>query len=111
MQAQAIDGGTLRQREDIDTFEPGGGVVAEFLKDTDALDQAIGVDRVWNESPKYLQGQGIGVAVVDSGMNPDNDFYTVTGKARLVTLVVLWSFPVFNSAWSALTRRRRKERA
>src|SRR5438093_12238909 len=38
MQAQAIDGGTLRQREDIDTFEPGGGVVAEFLKDTDALD-------------------------------------------------------------------------
>ena len=29
---------------------------------------AIGADRIWNEGPKYLQGQGIGVAVVDSGI-------------------------------------------
>ncbi len=29
--------------------------------------QAIRVDKVWNEAP-YLQGQGIGVAIVDSGI-------------------------------------------
>ncbi|TMQ13742.1 MAG: hypothetical protein E6J91_17485 [Deltaproteobacteria bacterium] len=28
------------------------------------------------------------------------------GEIRLLTLVALWSFPVFNSGWSALTRRR-----
>ena len=45
--------------------------------------RAIGADRVWNESP-YLQGQGIGVAVVDSGVNPQQDLYTVMGVNRLV---------------------------
>jgi len=45
---------------------------------------AIGADRIWNEGPGYLQGQGIGVAVVDSGMNPDQDFYTILGRPRLV---------------------------
>ena len=48
-------------------------------------DSAIGADRVWNEGPKYLQGQGIGVAVVDSGINPDQDYYTISGQSRLVT--------------------------
>jgi serine protease AprX len=48
---------------------------------------AIGADRVWNEGPKYLQGQGVGVAVVDSGMNPDQDFYTISGQSRLVASI------------------------
>ncbi len=51
-------------------------------------DSAIGADRVWNEGPKYLQGQGVGVAVVDSGVNPTDDYYyTVSGRSRLVTSV------------------------
>ncbi len=47
---------------------------------------AIGADKLWNESP-YLQGQGIGVAVVDSGINPQQDLYTVMGANRLVASV------------------------
>jgi serine protease AprX len=35
--------------------------------------RAIHADQVWNTSP-YLQGQGIGVAVVDSGIAPHADF-------------------------------------
>jgi serine protease AprX len=50
-------------------------------------DSAIGADRVWNEGPKYLQGQGVGVAVVDSGVNPADDYYTISGQSRLVTSV------------------------
>src|SRR5687768_9791271 len=37
--------------------------------------RAIRADQVWNNSP-YRQGQGIGVAVVDSGVNPNGDLYT-----------------------------------
>jgi serine protease AprX len=37
--------------------------------------RAIRADPVWNNSP-YRQGQGIGVAVVDSGINPNGDLYT-----------------------------------
>jgi serine protease AprX len=48
---------------------------------------AIGADRVWNEAPKFLQGQGVGVAIVDSGMNPDQDFYTLMGQPRIVANV------------------------
>jgi len=48
--------------------------------------RAIGADRLWNESP-YLQGQGVGVAVVDSGVNPQQDLYTVMGVNRLVAAV------------------------
>jgi serine protease AprX len=33
--------------------------------------QTIGADRLWNEPP-YLQGQGIGVAIVDSGITADS---------------------------------------
>ena len=33
--------------------------------------QTIGADKVWNEAP-YLQGQGIGVAVVDSGIQSNH---------------------------------------
>src|SRR5687767_13808667 len=45
--------------------------------------RTIRADQVWNNS-KYLQGQGIGVAVVDSGINPNGDFYTNTGVNRQV---------------------------
>jgi serine protease AprX len=47
---------------------------------------AIRADSVWNQSP-YLQGQGIGVAVVDSGINPSGDLYTVMGVNRQVANV------------------------
>ncbi len=44
---------------------------------------AIRADKVWNAAP-YLQGQGIGVAVVDSGVNPNGDLYTLMGVNRQV---------------------------
>jgi serine protease AprX len=45
--------------------------------------RAIKADRVWNGAP-YLQGQGIGVAIVDSGINPNGDLYTIMGVNRQV---------------------------
>jgi serine protease AprX len=44
---------------------------------------AIRADKVWNASP-YIQGQGIGVAVIDSGINPNGDLYTNMGVNRQV---------------------------
>jgi serine protease AprX len=43
----------------------------------------IRADKVWND-PKLLQGQGIGVAVVDSGINSNGDLYTNMGVNRQV---------------------------
>jgi serine protease AprX len=48
--------------------------------------RAIGADRVWNEAP-YYQGQGIGVAVVDSGVTHQADFYTPMGANRISAAV------------------------
>lgn len=45
--------------------------------------RTIRADQVWNKSP-YLQGKAIGVAVVDSGVNPNGDLYTVMGLNRQV---------------------------
>ncbi|MGZ9234336.1 MAG: S8 family peptidase [Anaerolineales bacterium] len=45
--------------------------------------QAIRADQIWNTKP-YLQGTGIGVAVVDSGINPNGDLYTNMGVNRQV---------------------------
>jgi serine protease AprX len=45
--------------------------------------RTIKADQAWNNSP-YLQGQGIGVAVVDSGINPNGDLYTTAGVNRQV---------------------------
>jgi serine protease AprX len=45
--------------------------------------RAIGADKVWN-SPPYIQGKLIGVAVVDSGINPNGDLYTNMGVNRQV---------------------------
>ena len=39
-------------------------------------------------------GQGVGVAVVDSGVNPQSDFYTWLGRARIVGSVR------FNGGWN-----------
>jgi serine protease AprX len=44
---------------------------------------AIKADQVWNKRP-YLQGTSIGVAVVDSGVNPNGDLYTNMGVNRQV---------------------------
>jgi serine protease AprX len=48
--------------------------------------RTIGADKVWNEAP-YIQGQGIGVAVLDSGVNYQDDLYTVMGRNRVVASV------------------------
>ena len=45
--------------------------------------RAIKADQVWNNSP-FLQGTGIGVAVLDSGVNPNGDLYTNMGVNRQV---------------------------
>jgi len=44
---------------------------------------AIQANKVWNAAP-YDQGQGIGVAIVDSGVNPTGDFYTNSGTNRQI---------------------------
>jgi serine protease AprX len=45
--------------------------------------RAIRADQVWNGKP-LLQGNSIGVAVVDSGVNPNGDLYTMMGVNRQV---------------------------
>ena len=55
--------------------------------------RTIGADRLWNTAP-YLQGQGVSVAVVDSGINPQQDLYTVMGVNRLVAAAA------FNSGYN-----------
>ena len=51
--------------------------------------QAIGADRLWNEDP-YLQGQGITVAALDSGISFHDDL-TLTGESRSPTRIVVSS--------------------
>lgn len=51
-----------------------------------AYNSTIHADSVWNVSP-YLQGQGVGVAVVDSGINPNGDLYTNMGVNRQIANV------------------------
>jgi serine protease AprX len=59
--------------------------------------RAIRADKVWNSSP-YLQGQSIGVAVVDSGVNPQEDLFNMaTGVNRLVASVA------FNEGYNQTT--------
>ena len=43
----------------------------------------IRADKAWNASP-YLQGQGVGIAILDSGVNPNGDLYTNMGVNRQV---------------------------
>jgi serine protease AprX len=44
---------------------------------------AIRANQVWNSSA-YIQGKGIGIAVVDSGVNPNGDLYTQMGVNRQI---------------------------
>lgn len=48
--------------------------------------KSINADKTWN-TPPYRQGKGIGVAVVDSGVNWQTDLYTVMGQNRVVANV------------------------
>ncbi len=45
--------------------------------------RTIKADQLWNKSP-YIQGKAIGVAVIDSGINPNGDLYTLMGVNRQV---------------------------
>jgi serine protease AprX len=55
----------------------------DTTKLANAYVRTLRADQVWNNAP-YLQGQGIGVAVVDSGINPNGDLYTVLGVNRQI---------------------------
>jgi len=46
----------------------------------------IKADKAWNNSP-YLQGKNVGIAIVDSGINPSGDLYTTMGVNRQVANV------------------------
>ncbi len=59
------------------------GKCVDTSKLANAYIRAIRADQVWNQSP-YRQGQGIGVAVIDSGINPNGDLYTNQGVNRQV---------------------------
>ena len=50
-----------------------------FVKD-------IGANQLWNSAP-YLQGQGVGVAVVDSGVAEHPDFQVEGGGSRILASV------------------------
>ncbi|MBC8446939.1 MAG: S8 family serine peptidase, partial [Chloroflexi bacterium] len=50
--------------------------------------RAIGADQLWNEA-LYLQGQGVTVAVVDSGIAPHDDLLDGVGNSRVVAQVDL----------------------
>ncbi|HET7079891.1 MAG TPA: S8 family peptidase [Chloroflexia bacterium] len=55
-----------------------------------AYDRAIHADQVWGDG----QGYGVGVAVLDSGVNPNQDLYTPWGRSRLVASAA------FNTDWN-----------
>ena len=45
--------------------------------------QSVGADRIWNEAP-YIQGQGVAVAVVDSGIAWHSDLWSQDWDARII---------------------------
>jgi serine protease AprX len=55
----------------------------DTAKLANAYIRAIKADQVWNNKP-YLQGKSIGVAIVDSGVNPNGDLYTNMGVNRQI---------------------------
>ena len=56
--------------------------------------QTIGADRVWNEGPAYLQGQGVTVAVIDSGDCSDClDLRDVNNKTRILAAASVMTGP------------------
>lgn len=50
---------------------------------TSAFIKTIKADIVWNKSP-YLQGKNVGIAIIDSGINPNGDLYTNMGVNRQI---------------------------
>ncbi|MEZ4862888.1 MAG: S8 family serine peptidase [Caldilineaceae bacterium] len=52
------------------------GLASTFLK-------VIGADQLWNTAP-YLRGQGVTVAVVDSGIADHPDLYDYAGESRVI---------------------------
>lgn len=48
---------------------------------------AIGANRLWNRNSNPLRGEGVTIAVVDSGVSPQMDLYTLMGRDRLTTSV------------------------
>lgn len=77
---------------DAPTVQTGSPEVS-FANLTNAYIRSIRADQVWKTSGNY-QGQGIGVAVVDSGVNPQQDLYTARGTNRLVASVA------YNNGWN-----------
>ncbi len=68
----------------------GGTQTIDTSRLANAYIRAIGADRVWNEAP-YLQGQGITVAVVDSGIANHSDLKQTTtgGNSRVVATATM----------------------
>lgn len=52
-----------------------------------AYNHAIGAPSLWNRPGTSLRGDGVTVAVVDSGVNPQQDLYSATGQNRLLASV------------------------
>lgn len=67
------------------------GSVQAALYNTAALAsayiKAIGADRLWTEAPLYLTGQGVTVAVVDSGITDHPDLKRDNGQSRVLARV------------------------
>ena len=83
----SLDAPVTHSGEPIDTTEL-----------TSAYVKTVGADRIWNEGPAYLQGQGVAVAVVDSGdcqNNGDtcNDLRGPNGLSRVVAATSMLSGP------------------
>ena len=98
--------GTLLQLAydaNIRWISPDAPVVKQSCTTQDCIDpaklasayiQTIAADQVWNRASP-IRGQGIGVAVVDSGVNSQQDLYTTsTGKNRIVANVA------YNAGWN-----------
>lgn len=86
---------------DAPVVKTGGNTCSACISTTtlqNAYVRAIGADRLWNESPGYLQGQSIGVAVIDSGVSSVNDFkVTQTTRSAPSRVVANQRFGNFNA--------------
>jgi serine protease AprX len=53
-----------------------------------AYDRSVGADKLWTEPP-YLDGSGVTVAVVDSGITPDADLQVSGSSSRITAATTL----------------------
>ncbi len=58
----------------------------DTTKLANAYIDAINANDIWNDAP-YIQGKNIGIAVIDSGINPNGDLYTQMGANRQIANV------------------------